>query len=225
MAYLNHNIPPFSAYIRNEYLFNHTKGHGDFTFADVHTVNCMERRAILFECLLPNGVNWTRRPINAFVWKKEYEGNMSLEELELWDGFDYHISIIRKDNNGSGKCKYLAPSKNWYHGDYLFTVDSAHEEPNIIDCGYSEYPEQHITKMQEGGFGTARYCQHEFDYNHVTPLWRDFAAYHSSKQYKDEVFVLPINIFSKDKAKEIRIQANLSIIINIGYFFSINFYT
>ena len=41
--------------------------------------------------------------------------------------------------------------------------------------------------MQEGGFGTARYCQHEFDYNHVTPLWRDFAAYHSSKQYKDEV--------------------------------------
>ena len=45
MPYLNHNIPPFSAYIRNEYLFNHTKGHGDFTFADVHTVNCMERRA------------------------------------------------------------------------------------------------------------------------------------------------------------------------------------
>ena len=71
MPYLNHNIPPFSAYIRNEYLFNHTKGHGDFTFADVHTVNCMERRAILFECLLPNGVNWTRRPINAFVWKKD----------------------------------------------------------------------------------------------------------------------------------------------------------
>ena len=53
MPYLNHNIPPFSAYIRNEYLYNHTKGHGDFTFADVHTVNCMERRAILFECLLP----------------------------------------------------------------------------------------------------------------------------------------------------------------------------
>ena len=34
MAYLNHNIPPFSAYIRNEYLYNHTKGHGDFTFED-----------------------------------------------------------------------------------------------------------------------------------------------------------------------------------------------
>ena len=90
------------------------------------------------------------------MWKKEYEGNMSLEELELWDGFDYHISIIRKDNNGSGKCKYLSPSKNWYHGDYLFTIDSAHEEPNIIDCGYSEYPEQHksfnIIQLDNGHF-------------------------------------------------------------------------
>ena len=52
MAYLNHNLPPFSAYIRNEYLYDHEKGHGDFTFADVHTVNSLERRALLFECLL-----------------------------------------------------------------------------------------------------------------------------------------------------------------------------
>ena len=42
MPYLNHNVPPFSAYIRNEYLYNHQEGHGEFTFADVHTVNSME---------------------------------------------------------------------------------------------------------------------------------------------------------------------------------------
>ena len=47
------------------------KGHGEYTFADVHTVNSLERRALLFECLLPNGVNWTRRPIHAFCWKKD----------------------------------------------------------------------------------------------------------------------------------------------------------
>jgi hypothetical protein len=29
VAYLNHNLPPFSAYIRNEYLYDHEKGHGD----------------------------------------------------------------------------------------------------------------------------------------------------------------------------------------------------
>ena len=52
----------------------------------------------------------------------------------------------------------------------------------------AEYPEQHCTKGQTTGFGTMRYQQHEFDYeNVVTPLWRDFAAYHTSKEYKDEL--------------------------------------
>tara|TARA_B100000900_G_scaffold206001_1_gene174615 strand:+ start:17853 stop:18620 length:768 start_codon:yes stop_codon:yes gene_type:complete len=51
-----------------------------------------------------------------------------------------------------------------------------------------EYPEQACTKGQTHGFGTMRYQQHEFDYeNVVSPLWRDFAAYHTSKQYKDEL--------------------------------------
>ena len=52
----------------------------------------------------------------------------------------------------------------------------------------AEYPEQHCTKGETHGFGTMRYMQHEFDYeNVVTPLWRDFAAYHTSKEYKDEL--------------------------------------
>ena len=86
MAYLNHNLPPFSAYIRNEYLFDHEKGHGEFTFADVHTVNSLERRALLFECLLPNGVNWTRRPIHAFCWKKDAPKH-PLNIHQYWDCF------------------------------------------------------------------------------------------------------------------------------------------
>ena len=56
MAYLNHNIPPFAAYIRNEYMYNHEKGHGEFTECEVHTICSMRRRAVLFEALLDNGV-------------------------------------------------------------------------------------------------------------------------------------------------------------------------
>ena len=37
MAYLNHNLPSFSAYIRNEYLYDHQKGHGEYTFADIQS--------------------------------------------------------------------------------------------------------------------------------------------------------------------------------------------
>ena len=95
MAYLNHNLPPFSAYIRNEYLFDHEKGHGEFTFADVHTVNSLERRALLFECLLPNGVNWTRRPIHAFCWKKDAPKH-PLNIHQYWDCFSPYVDVQRK---------------------------------------------------------------------------------------------------------------------------------
>lgn len=51
----------------------------------------------------------------------------------------------------------------------------------------AEYPEQHLTKGRTHGFGTMRYQQHEFDDNIVTPLWKAFAQYHTSKEYKDEL--------------------------------------
>ena len=91
MAYLNHNLPSFSAYIRNEYLYDHEKGHGEYTFADIHTVNSIERRALLFECLLPNGVNWTRRPIHAFCWKKNAPKH-PLNIHQYWDCFSLEFS-------------------------------------------------------------------------------------------------------------------------------------
>ena len=70
MAYLNHNVPPFTCLIRDEYLYDHQKGHGDFSVAEVHSVASMEHKVPLFETLLENGVNWTRRPIMAFCWKE-----------------------------------------------------------------------------------------------------------------------------------------------------------
>ena len=70
MAYLNHDIPTITCFIRNEFLFNHEKGFGDFTLCDVHCVSSIEKRVPLFEAFLENGVNWTRRPIHAFCWKK-----------------------------------------------------------------------------------------------------------------------------------------------------------
>ena len=71
MAYLNHNLPTITCYIRNEFLFNHKKGHGEVTLCDVHSVASLEKHVPLFEAFLENGVNWTRRPIHAFCWKPD----------------------------------------------------------------------------------------------------------------------------------------------------------
>ena len=73
MAYLNANIPTITCWIRNEFLFNHEHGCGEYTAADVHSVASIQKRTPLFEAFLENGVNWTRRPIHAFVWRKNAE--------------------------------------------------------------------------------------------------------------------------------------------------------
>ena len=57
MAYLNHNLPPFTCLIRDEYMYDHQKGHGDFSVAEVHSVASMEHKVPLFEALMENGVN------------------------------------------------------------------------------------------------------------------------------------------------------------------------
>ena len=107
MAYLNHYIPPFSAYIRNEFLFDHTKGHGEFTFCDVHCVASLERRALLFECLLPNGVNWTRRPIHSFVWKKEAPKH-DLNIHQYWDCFSPYVNVQRRNRLANCRAELVA---------------------------------------------------------------------------------------------------------------------
>ena len=92
MPYLNHNLPTFTCYIRNEYLYNHEKGQGEYTLCDVHSVASIEKRVPLFEAFLENGVNWTRRPIHAFAWKKDAEV-LPLSEHIYWDCFSSYIDV------------------------------------------------------------------------------------------------------------------------------------
>lgn len=156
MAFLVANIPPIEVLVKKEYLYDHEKGHGEYAKGVWCTAKSIQGRALYFETYLyETGALFDKLPISAFVWKKTEE-RMALEDLELWDAFSYHISIIQKVSAGSGKCKYLAPNKKWYFGEYLFTIDSCHPEYNIPDVGYSEIPSQHksfnIIQLDNGYF-------------------------------------------------------------------------
>lgn len=50
----------------------------------------------------------------------------------------------------------------------------------------AEYPEA-ILGGQSSGFKDFRYCQADFTDQYVTPLWRDFVDFHTSRAYKDLV--------------------------------------
>ena len=157
MAFLVANLPPTKVYVKKEYLYDHEKGHGELVEGVWISVKSIEGRSLYFETYLPEyGALYDKLPISAFVNSPDIKLNLELEELELWDAFSYHITIIEKKSLAGVRCKYLAPSKKWYYGEYLFTIDSCHADTNILNTNYSEVPEEHksfnILELDNGHF-------------------------------------------------------------------------
>jgi len=143
MSFLVANIPPTKVYVKKQYLYDHQKGHGEFVEGVWVSCKSIQGRALYFETYLPEyGALYDKLPISAFVGSPT-ELDIELEELELWDAFSYHITVIEKASLAGCKAKYLAPSKKFYTGEYLFTIDSCHADKNILNTGYSEIPEEH----------------------------------------------------------------------------------
>jgi len=157
MSFLVANLPPTKVYVKKEYLYDHEKGHGELVEGVWITVKSIQGRSLYFETYLPEyGALYDKLPISAFVNSADIKLNLELEELELWDCFSYHITIIEKTSLAGTRCKYLAPSKKWYYGEYLFTIDSCHADTNILNVNYSEVPEEHksfnILELDNGHF-------------------------------------------------------------------------
>ena len=153
MSYLNHNIPTITCLMRNEYLFNHESGHKEYSLCDVHSVASMEKRVPLFEAYLTNGVNWTRRPITAFCWKKC--DPVSLGETMYWDCFSPYIDVNVRARMRGLRAKLITPSNEKKWGEYMMTLDWSWENKAMIDTNFSETPEHkcgHLFKMDNGNF-------------------------------------------------------------------------
>ena len=108
MAFLVANLPPIKVFIKKEYLYDHQKGHGEFVEGVWITCKSIQGRALYFETYLPEyGALYDKLPISAFVSSPDVKDNLSLEELELWDAFSYHLTVITKSNIAGCKAKYF----------------------------------------------------------------------------------------------------------------------
>jgi hypothetical protein len=146
MSYLNASIPPIYCQIRREYLYDLKLNKGETEDCVVFGLTSIPGRAVLFHTLLTNGAIFWRLPISAFIQKGfECSGvpNQNLVDLELWNSFSYYPSVNTFDFLIGQKCKYLGVDKKFYAGEYLFTIDWAHPEPNILDTEHSEIPQEH----------------------------------------------------------------------------------
>ena len=70
--------------------------------------------------------------------------------------YSYNISVIEKRILRGTKTFTTLKDHTIIDGDYLFTIDTAHSDPNEIDCGWSETPNEHkcynISKLNNGQF-------------------------------------------------------------------------
>ena len=159
MAYLNANIPVMYCQIRREYLYDCKKHHGEVEDCMVFGIASMSGHALLFHAIMENGGIFYRLPISAFIqhgFDVKKVPRMRLDELELWDCFSYYPSVTVFDALSSQAGKYLGKDKKWYTGSYLFTIDWAHPESNIVDTDHSEIPQEHkcahIMALKNGNY-------------------------------------------------------------------------
>ena len=146
MAYLNANIPPIYCKLRKEYLYDLKEHHGESEDCVIIGITSIPGRAILFNIMLPNGACFWRLPISAFFQKsfdRANVPNMQAHELELWNSFSYYPSVTTFDYLIGEQGRYLGLDKKFYAGEYQFTIDWAHPEPNILDVEHSEIPDEH----------------------------------------------------------------------------------
>ena len=159
MAYLNVNIPATYAQVRREYLYDLSGHVGESENCIIFGMASITGRALLFHAIMENGAVFYRLPISAFIqpgFDVKKVPRPRLDELELWNCFSYYPAITTYDILASQSGKYYGKDKKWHRGAYLFTVDWAHPESNIVDTDHSEIPHEHkcahILALDDGNY-------------------------------------------------------------------------
>ena len=78
-------------------------------------------------------------------WKKDIkeEEQLPLNVIELWDAFSYDIQVWTKRLLKNCDVDIVIKGKGKMSGEYLFTIDSCHSDPNMINTSVAEVPSEH----------------------------------------------------------------------------------
>jgi hypothetical protein len=166
MSYLIANIPPIEVFIDKKFLYDFSVdengqilGENEWEKGHWVTIKSIPNRALLFETYIDRfGALYDKRPLHAFRWRIPEKGDkiLPLDFLQIWDCLSYNISIIEKRSLRNTKTITLLKDKTEIEGEYLFTIDTTHSEPNEIDTTWSETPNEHksynICKLDNGQF-------------------------------------------------------------------------
>ena len=166
MSYLIANIPPVEVFVDKKFLYDFQKdqngkflGDGEWEKGHWVTVKSVMNQALLFETYIDKfGAIYDKLPLSAFRWRLPESNDIvyPLDFLQIWDCLSYNISVIEKRVLRNTRTYTTLKDKTVIGGDYLFTIDSCNSEPNELDTGWSETPNEHksfnISKIDNGQF-------------------------------------------------------------------------
>lgn len=143
MAYIEHNFFPLKVFVRNEYMYQHTKGHGEFTPGVVMSVRCMPGQAALFQVLLENGVLRDKLPSHALLSEPKLpEPDLPFHYLQIWNCFSYNFTLIKLSYLHDAPVEVYMKDRKWYPGKYFATINWGANDMNT-DLSLAETPDEH----------------------------------------------------------------------------------
>ena len=128
MSFLVANTPRNRCYIRKEFLYNFESGFGEYVPCIWVSIKSMSRRAFFIESYLPEyGALYDKLPLEAYVSRNhslDRDKFLPLDHLQIWDCLSYDLTVIQKSFLLNLSGKFYAKNKEWYQGNYMFTVDN-----------------------------------------------------------------------------------------------------
>jgi hypothetical protein len=143
MAYIEHNFFPLKVFVRNEYMYQHIKGKGQFTPGVVVSVRCMPGQAALFQVLLDNGVLRDKLPSHALLTKPILPNpDLPFHYLQLWNCFSYNFTLLELNYVAEAPVDVYMKDRKWYRGKYFATINWGSNDINT-DITLAEDPSEH----------------------------------------------------------------------------------
>jgi hypothetical protein len=145
MAYIEHNFFPLKVFVRNEYMYQFKKGHGEFTEGIIVSVRCLPGQAALFQVLLNNGVMRDKLPSHALLTTDKLPNpDLPFHILQIWNCFSYNFTLTQLSYVYDSPVEVYMKDRKWYEGTYYATINWGSGDINT-DISLAEDPLEHHT--------------------------------------------------------------------------------
>jgi hypothetical protein len=119
-------LPPIRCAVREEFLYNEERGHGNLVPGAIFSVSSYPGHALTFQALLDGGGVFSYLPLSALVDPRRYDPkaeNLTLDELLYHDCKDEEIVVHRFPMLRRPARVFFRTRGRWMGARYLFTVD------------------------------------------------------------------------------------------------------